>query len=141
MTAEGCHTTEVRVRYGETDQMGVVYHAEYLVYCEIGRTELIRSMGLPYAEMERLGVLLAVTEANLRFHAPARYDDRLAVETSLTHVGSRGVSFDYLIRNAASGARLVTARTQLMAIDPTGRLTTIPSGMRQLLARALVQAR
>ncbi|MGQ0648673.1 MAG: acyl-CoA thioesterase [Gemmatimonadaceae bacterium] len=134
-------TTEIRVRYGETDQMGIVYHAEYLVYCEIGRTELIRSLGMPYAEMERQNVLLAVTEANLRFHAPARYDDRLTIETQLTDVRSRSVSFDYLIRNAETAARLVSARTQLVAIDGAGRPTAIPAGMRDLLARGLAHTR
>jgi acyl-CoA thioester hydrolase len=131
------HITEVRVRYGETDQMRVVYHAQYLVYCEIGRTELIRELGLPYAEMERRGVMLAVTEANLRYHAAARYDDRLHIETQLTDVRSRGVSFDYLIRNADSGARLVSARTQLVGLDPGGRPASIPPEFRVLLARAL----
>ena len=78
---------EIRVRYGETDQMGVVYHAEYLVWCEIGRTEYIRAAGLAYAEMERRGTTLAVADASLRYHAPARYDDRVRVETSLRSVG------------------------------------------------------
>ena len=135
------HVTEVRVRYGETDQMGVVYHAEYLVYCEIGRTELIRDLGFPYAEMERQGVMLAVTDASLRFHAPARYDDRLTVETRLTDVGSRAVSFDYVITHAVTGARLVSARTRLIALDRAGRLTTIPTDMRRLLTRGLVPSR
>ncbi|MCC6319101.1 MAG: acyl-CoA thioesterase [Gemmatimonadaceae bacterium] len=131
------HVTQVRVRYGETDQMGVVYHAEYLAYCEIGRTELIRTLGLPYAEMERQGVLLAVADASLRFHAPARYDDLLDIETRLTDVRSRGVSFEYLIRNAATGARLVSARTDLVAIDPGNRLTAIPPALRERLAMGL----
>lgn len=134
-------TTEVRVRYGETDQMGVVYHAEYLVYCEIGRTEMIRTLGLPYAEMERRGVMLAVIEATLRYHAAARYDDRLHIETQLTDVRSRGVSFDYLIRNADSGNRLVSAHTQLVALDRAGRPTSLPQELRDLLARGLDDAR
>jgi acyl-CoA thioester hydrolase len=122
------------VRYGETDQMGVVYHAEYLVYCEIGRTEMIRSLGLPYAEMEREGVMLAVTEANLRYHAAARYDDLLLIETHLTDVRSRSVSFEYLIRNAATQARLVSVRTQLIALDLASRPTVLPPRFRELLA-------
>ena len=65
-------TIEFRVRYAETDQMGVVYHANYLVWCEVGRTELIRQRFASYAEVERAGVLLAVSEASLRFHAAAR---------------------------------------------------------------------
>jgi len=135
------HVTSLRVRYGETDQMGVVYHGEYLVYCEVGRTELIRSVGLPYAEMERQGVLLAVTEANLRFHAPARYDDQLEIETRLTEVRSRSVSFDYLIRHAGTRARLVSARTQLVALDRASRTIAFPPRLRELLASALDQDR
>ena len=62
--------SEFRVRYSETDQMGVVYHAEYLVWCEVGRTDYIRSLGLPYAELERRGTALAVAEASIRYHSP-----------------------------------------------------------------------
>lgn len=130
------HHTELRVRYGETDQMGVVYHAEYLVYCEVGRTDLIRAAGYPYSDMERQGVFLAVTEASLRFHAPARYDDRLEIETQLTDVRSRSVTFEYVIRNADSRAKLVSARTQLVALDASGRTVAIPPRLRDLLAQA-----
>lgn len=127
---------EFRVRYAETDQMGVVYHSEYLVWCEVGRTEYIRALGLPYAEMERRGALLAVADASLRFHAPARYDDLVRVETTLTHVRSRAVTFEYLIRHVESGARLVTARTMLVSLDRDGRSAPIPPDVRELLERA-----
>lgn len=123
---------EFRVRYGETDQMGVVYHAEYLVWCEMGRTELMRSLGLPYSELERRGTRLAVAEASLRYHAPARYDDVVQVETTLAKLGSRAITFDYLIRHAATGTRLATARTTLVAMDAGGRATTIPADVRAL---------
>jgi acyl-CoA thioester hydrolase len=128
------HRIEFRVRYSETDQMGVVYHAEYLVWCEMGRTEFIRSRGLPYAAMERRGTALVVAEATVRYHAPARYDDLVQVETALAEVGSRAITFDYLVRHAGSGARLATARTRLVALDRTGRVTTIPADIRALLA-------
>jgi acyl-CoA thioester hydrolase len=134
------HVTELRVRYGETDQMGVVYHAEYLVYCEIGRTELIRTLGMTYAEMEARGCLLAVSEATLRFHAPARYDDPLRIETRLADLRSRAVTFDYAIHHAESGARLVSARTSLVSIDKSGRPVTIPLDIRTLLGAALAKA-
>src|ERR1700680_2802362 len=103
----------VRVRYAETDQMGVVYHANYLVWCEIGRTDFIRALGAPYSAIEREGVGLAVAEARLRCHAPARYDDVVRVATELAAVKSRSITFEYLITNADSGARLVTATTTL----------------------------
>ncbi|MBV6521361.1 MAG: putative esterase [Gemmatimonadaceae bacterium] len=124
---------EFRVRYGETDQMGVVYHAEYLVWCEMGRTEFIRAAGLPYAEMERRGTALAVADASLRYHAPARYDDRIRVRTTLRAVGSRAITFDYAIFNAETGVRLVTARTMLVAIDSQGRASVIPADIRLML--------
>jgi acyl-CoA thioester hydrolase len=128
---------EFRVRYAETDQMGVVYHAEYLVWCEIGRTEFIRSLGLPYAEMERRGVKLAVADASIRYHAAARYDDLVRVETRLTEVRSRAITFDYLIRRAEDEARLATARTLLVSLDQQSRPVPLSSELRALLERGL----
>jgi acyl-CoA thioester hydrolase len=130
------HDIEFRVRYGETDRMGVVYHAEYLVWCEMGRTEYIRSLGMSYADMERRGVPLAVAEATIRYHAPARYDDLIRVSTVLTRLGSRGLTFEYVIVHAGSGLRLATASTTLVALDQDGRATTIPPDIRELLARS-----
>jgi len=129
------HDIEFRVRYGETDRMGVVYHPEYLVWCEMGRTEYIRSLGMAYAEMEQRGVPLAVAEATVRYHAPARYDDRIRVSTTLTRLGSRGLTFNYVIVNADSGTRLATASTTLVALDPDGKAATIPADIRALLSR------
>ena len=127
---------ELRVRYAETDQMGVVYHANYLVWCEVGRTDYIRAGGLSYAEMERAGHGLAVADASLRFHAPARYDDLVCVRTTLAEVRSRTVTFDYVIANAHTGARLVTARTVLVSLDASGRTVTLDAGMRARLEQA-----
>ena len=127
---------EFRVRYAETDQMGVVYHSHYLVWCEIGRTDFIRGLGTSYADMERAGIRLAVADASLRYHAAARYDDVIRVETSLADVRSRAITFDYLIRNADTGERLVTARTTLVSIDPGGRPIAIPPLVRESLQRA-----
>jgi acyl-CoA thioester hydrolase len=127
---------EFRVRYAETDQMGVVYHAHYLVWCEIGRTDLIRSRGTSYADMERAGVRLAVADASIRYHAPARYDDVVRVETTLADVRSRAITFDYLIRNADTGERLVTARTTLVCIDSAGRPAALPPPIRASLEQA-----
>lgn len=131
------HTASVRVRYAETDQMGVVYHSEYLVWCEVGRTEYIRALGLPYAEMERRGALLAVADASLRYHGSARYDDMIRVETTVTEVRSRAVVFEYLIRHLPSGTRLVTARTMLVSLDRNARPAPLPAEVRELLERAM----
>ena len=128
---------EFRVRYAETDQMGVVYHSEYLVWCEVGRTEYIRALGLPYAEMERRGALLTVADASLRYHGSARYDDMIRVETTVTEVRSRAVVFEYLIRHLPSGTRLVTARTMLVSLDRNARPAPLPAEVRELLERAM----
>lgn len=126
-------SAEFRVRYAETDQMGVVYYANYLVWCEIGRTEFIRSFGRTYADLERQGIFLAVSEASLRYHAPARYDDRIRVDTRLSKVRSRALEFEYLILNADTGERLVTARTSLVSLDRNGRPSPLPPDFRDLL--------
>ena len=136
-SAQPATSVEFRVRYGETDQMGVVYHANYLVWCEIGRTELIRTRGMSYAEMEAAGVLLAVADASLRFHAPARYDDLVRVTTTLAEVRSRTVTFDYVITHAESGERLVTARTTLVSVDRGGRTVAMPSHIRRFLEQGM----
>ena len=90
-------SVEFRVRYAETDQMGVVYHANYFVWCEIARTELIRNVGATYAELEKQGVLLAVADASMRYQAPARYDDMIRAEAWLEEVRTRTVTFGYNI--------------------------------------------
>lgn len=129
-------SVEFRVRYAETDKMGVVYHSNYLIWCEIGRTEYIRSLGTSYADMEREGVGLAVADAAMRFHAAARYDDMVRVETALREVRSRTITFDYVISNAESGAKLVTASTRLVSLDLDGKTASLPAHIRALLEGA-----
>ena len=124
---------ELRVRYSETDRMGVVYHSHYLVWCEAGRTELMRQAGYPYTRMEEQGFALAVSDAALRFHAPARYDDVIIVETTVTQVRSRTVEFGYLVLNAASRQKLVSASTTLVCLGPAGNVVAIPDEVRALL--------
>lgn len=122
-------TVELRTRYVETDQMGIIHHSNYLPWCEIGRTELIRRLWRSYAEVERLGVLLAVTEVSLRYHASAKYDDLVRVETTLTQVRSRGVTFAYDIRRVnddGGTTRLASGTTGHIAIDRAGAPRTLP---------------
>jgi acyl-CoA thioester hydrolase len=126
------HDIELRVRYAETDQMGVVYHANYLVWCEMGRTDFIRHLGISYAEMERGGVSLAVSELSARFHAAARYDDLIRVRTLLTDVRSRMIAFDYVVSNAMTEQRLVSAQTTLVSIDRSGKPIALPPTVREL---------
>lgn len=132
------HELEFRVRYAETDQMGVVYHTNYLIWCEMGRTELIRSVtGVSYAELEEQGVALAVAELSIRYHGAAKYDNRIRVRTTLADARSRSVTFDYLITSAETGARLASARTVLVSLDSAGRPTAMPPSLRRQLENAL----
>jgi len=126
-------TTEVRVRYAETDQMQVVYHANYLVWCEVGRTDFLRQHGMSYAEMEKGGIGLTVSDYSVRLHASARYDDRVRVESTLVDVRSRQVVFEYLLTNIETGERLATGRTSLVSIAPNGRPVAMPAAIRARL--------
>ena len=130
------HTVEFRVRYAETDQMQVVYHSNYLIWCEIGRTEFIRALGTPYAELERQNVTLAVVEASMRFHSAARYDNLIRVTTTIADVRSRTITFDYVITNAETGERFVTASTKLASLTRDSRLTSLPEQLRRVLENA-----
>ena len=125
--------SEFRVRYVETDQMGVVYHANYLVWCEIGRTDFIRTRGLSYADMERAGTRLAVTGATLRMHASAHYDEVMRVTTRLVAVRSRAIDFAYEITRADDGTRIVSASTTLVSVNGGGRPVALDPGVRALL--------
>lgn len=126
----------IRVRYGETDQMGVAYHAHYLAWCEVGRTDLMRKAGPGYAQLESDGIRLAVAEATLRYRAPARYDDIVHIETRVERVQSRGVTFTYRLRrdeDGLAGPLLANATTALIAIDTAGRTRRLPDGVRRAL--------
>lgn len=101
-----------RVRYAETDQMGVVYHANYLVWMEMGRVELCRELGVRYRDMEEQdGVLLAVAEASCRYASPARYDDEIVVRTRVLRSTTRLLQFGYEVRESQSDRLLVTGST------------------------------
>jgi acyl-CoA thioester hydrolase len=130
------HSVEFRVRYAETDQMQVVYHSNYLIWCEIGRTEFIRALGTPYAELERQNVTLAVVEASLRFHAAARYDNLIRVTTTISDLRSRTLTFEYVIANAETGERFVTASTKLASLTRDSRLTKMPESLLEVLQNA-----
>lgn len=132
---------DVRVRYAETDQMGVVYHANYLVWCEVARTDLIRRLFLPYSELERRGVLLAVADLSMRYHSPARYEDLVRTEVWLEEVRSRTVTFGYEIsrveEEGSSLTRLATARTRLIVLGSDSKPRTLPADLRKALEEAI----
>ena len=128
-------TTELRVRYAETDQMGVVYHTHYLVWCEVARTALIRSVGASYAQLERDGLVLAVAEVAVRYRASARYDDRIRIAAWPSSVQSRAITIEYAIERLAEdddatrapGTTLAVASTRLIALDPHGAVRGLPA--------------
>lgn len=119
MTQDRWHQHQLRVRYEETDQMGVVYHANYLTWFEIGRTELIRGLGYPYRRIEDMGLLLPVVEAEVKFKKPARYDDLVIIHTRVIEMSSVRLHFAYEIRKISEE---MTALTEGSTAEPTGEL-------------------
>ncbi len=112
MTALASHETRFRVRYAETDQMGVVYYANYIVWMEVGRVEYCKAAGFSYREMERDdGVLLAVVDAHCRYLFPARFDDEVVVKTTMLKANPRLVKFGYEMSLAGDGRTLATGET------------------------------
>jgi acyl-CoA thioester hydrolase len=123
----------VRVRYPETDQMGVAHHSHFLVWFEIGRTELMRAQGCAYAELEASGVWMPVVEASCRYVSPARYDDELAIETVLEEVTRVTARFSYRIMRARDGVLLATGATRHAATDHKGVPRRMPAALHALL--------
>lgn len=122
-----------RVRYAETDQMGVVYHGNYLPWMEMARTELCRLRGVRYRDIEQQdGVQLVVVEVNCRYHAPARYDDEIVARSRLEASNSRMVTFAYEIANAETGQVLVTGETKHLFVDRAGRRVRVPERLKGL---------
>ena len=122
------HETKLRVRYAETDQMGVVYYANYLVYMEMGRVEYCRSAGLRYRDMEEGdGIFLAVAEAHCRYLAPARYDDELIIRTWVDEARLRMISFRYEIVHAETGRLLAKGGTKHVFCDRTMKPCKLPA--------------
>lgn len=110
------HDTDLRVRYGETDQMGYVYYGDYAEYFEVGRVEALRSLGFPYRRLEEEGVMLPVHDLRITYHKPARYDDLLTIRTIIRTLPSVRIVFDYEVRNE-SGDLLCEAATTLVFVD------------------------
>lgn len=126
---------KVRVRYAETDQMGVVYYSNYLIWMEVGRVEYCRSAGLNYRELEiQEGILLAVAEANCRYASPARYDEEVVVATSVPYAKARMMQFDYEIRAASGGRPLAHGYTKHVFLGRDMRPVRMPDRYLALLA-------
>lgn len=123
-----------RVRYAETDQMGVVYYANYFVWFEIGRTDLCRQRGFAYRDMEKEdGLCIIVAEARCRYKAPARYDDEIEVRTRLSEVRRRVLTFTYEIRRKSDDELLAEGETIHVVVDMEGKPRALPDKYRELL--------
>ena len=118
----------VRVRYAETDAMGIVYHANYLVWMEIGRTDYFRSMGLTYRDLERdYNLYIPLAEARCRYLAPAFYDDELVVHTSVSQINRRLVKFSYQINHKEDSHRLAEGETIHLVVNAQRQRTSFPA--------------
>jgi acyl-CoA thioester hydrolase len=133
MSARPPQTIDIRVRYAETDKMGVVYLANYFMWFEIGRCELLRTIGRSYRQMEAEGIGLPVIEAHCEYKSPARYDDELQVRTRGRLLSPARVEFEYEICRPCDGTINATGRTIHAAIDTTGRPCRLPDYIRELL--------
>lgn len=128
----GVRVAHIRVRYAETDRMGVVYYANYFVWFEVGRTEWLRDTGWSYRDMERAGIALPVIEAYCDYRQPARYDDELEIHTRATMLTPVRIRFDYEIRRPGDSAPLAAGYTVHAALDAMGRPCRLPAHVQDL---------
>lgn len=127
------HTTKIRVRYGETDQMGIVNNAVYPSYFEVGRTEMFRDLGVPYSKIEEEGILLPLSELHVKYHRPAVYDEEITIETYIEEYPTSRIRFKYNIYNEAEKL-LVSGETVLAFLNgETRRPTRLPEYLANLI--------
>lgn len=127
------HVIAVRPRYGEVDRMGFAYHAHYLAWFDMGRTEAMRARGMPYADVEARGFFLVVAEARVNYLSPARYDESLTLTTRIERVGGASVTFTYTL-TGPEGELRATGLTRLGSTDTQGRPCRLPQDLRALLS-------
>ncbi|HTN70332.1 MAG TPA: thioesterase family protein [Methylomirabilota bacterium] len=125
--------TSYRVIYGDTDQMGVVYYANYLRWFERGRSEFLRQIGLPYGKIEEQGFHFPVTEVSCRYAQSARYDELIKIETELATVGRATLLFNYRIARESDDTLLATGSTKHACIDHAGRIARLPKALESAL--------
>jgi acyl-CoA thioester hydrolase len=128
------HRHKFRVIYGDTDMMGVVYYANYLRYFEAGRNEILRELGLCYRDFESTGFQLPVSEAAVKYRAPARYDDELELETAIAAVGLASVKMQYRLLRPSDGALIATGETTHACIAKTGKIARLPDEIRRKIS-------
>jgi acyl-CoA thioester hydrolase len=130
--------TRIRVRYAETDQMGVVYHANHFIWFEVGRVELLRQFGFSYKDMEREdGCFIAVVDAQCRYEAPVHYDDEVIVRTCLKHVREKVIRFGYELRRAETGELLAEGETTHIVADSKMKPRPLPEKYMQVFRAAV----
>ena len=127
------HQTNYRVIYADTDNMGIVYHANYLKWFEVGRTEMFRSLGMTYKAIEEKGFSLPVAEAYCKYLSSAEYDDVITIETTVDTAFRAGMKFDYRITRAEDGENLVKGFTKHAFVDKEGRIVRPPVFIKELL--------
>lgn len=131
---DGWHETEIRVRYAETDKMGIVHHSNYLIWFEAGRSDLCRAKGFSYKEMEENdNALMVVAESYVRYKSPAYYEDILSVRTRVAEIRSRSIRFIYEIFRPADGVLLAEGETLHLVTDQSKRVRQIPDIYRDRL--------
>ncbi|MEP6787627.1 MAG: thioesterase family protein [Acidobacteriota bacterium] len=131
---DGWHETEVRVRYAETDQMGIVHHANYLIWFEAGRSDLCRARGFSYKEMEdEAGALMVVAETYCRYKSPAYYEDVLTIRTKVGELRSRSLRFFYEVHRASDDELLAEGETLHLVTDKDKKVRTLPDAYRDRL--------
>ncbi len=131
----GTHTTAIRVRFDEVDQMNVVHHPRYLVYFEVARTRYMRDLGMPYKDVVRSGTHLAIVEVGVKYLRAARYDEELTVVTRCTEASGARVCLTYEVRRGED--LLATGFTRLGSIDGAGRAKRMPDDLREVFERAV----
>jgi acyl-CoA thioester hydrolase len=139
MTTEP-HRTQIRVAYGDTDAMGVVYYANYLRWFEVARTEMMRYFGIAYKIMEAEGVFLPVSEVFCKYHRPAKYDDILIIETRIDFLKKVSMQFSYRILRAEDGVELVTGSTLHGFVSREGKIVRAPESLAEIIQKNMVVA-
>jgi acyl-CoA thioester hydrolase len=134
------HETKVRVRYAETDKMGIVHHANYLVWFELGRSEFCRARGFSYLEMEeKHDALLVVAEIYCRYKAPAHYDDEITVRTKIEEIRSRSMRFVYEIFRDSDETLLAEGETLHVVTDSNKKVRSLPTNYKEMLLNTPIQ--
>lgn len=135
---KGWHTTDIRIRYKDTDRMGVVYYGNYFTFFEIGRSEYMRELGFPYSRLESEGYSLVVTEASAKYHANVGYDSLIRVKTAITELRKVRLRFDYKVISE-NNVRLVSGHTIHACLNSDQKLVKIPHVMMKIMEERVIK--